>query len=87
MVATPTAGIRMTPEQLRTWREARGLSQQQVAELLGVTPFTVYRWEHGDRNPPAGYILDLALAKLDDEMAAVVEDLDEAAARTGHDTS
>jgi transcriptional regulator with XRE-family HTH domain len=32
-------------------REAAGLSQAQLAELAGVTPAAVSRWEAGERRP------------------------------------
>ena len=36
---------------LRELREATGLSQSDVAKLVGVTVSTVSRWEQG-KNPP-----------------------------------
>jgi transcriptional regulator with XRE-family HTH domain len=32
-------------------RELAGLSQQEIAGLVGVTPAAVSRWEAGDRRP------------------------------------
>jgi transcriptional regulator with XRE-family HTH domain len=32
-------------------RELAGLSQSEVAELVGVTPAAISRWEAGDRRP------------------------------------
>jgi DNA-binding transcriptional regulator YiaG len=37
--------------QVRSIRMAAGLSQVEVAELLGVTPSAVCRWEAGARMP------------------------------------
>lgn len=37
----------MTPDDLFTWRKARGLTQKQLAERLGVNKQTVARWEWG----------------------------------------
>jgi DNA-binding XRE family transcriptional regulator len=54
----------VTGIQLRTWREARQLTQTELARLLGVEHNTVYRWEKGMRSPPAGIVLDLALDGL-----------------------
>ena len=34
-------------EKLQTLRRSRGLSQEQLAESLGVTPGAVYKWEAG----------------------------------------
>lgn len=42
----------MTPEQLREWRKARGLTQQQLADLAGVTTRAVIHWEQGTRPIP-----------------------------------
>jgi DNA-binding XRE family transcriptional regulator len=38
--------------QLKQARADAGLTQHQLAELLGVTPQTVYYWEAGKRVPP-----------------------------------
>lgn len=35
-------------ENLKAWRRATGLSQQKVADMLGVTGATVSRWETGE---------------------------------------
>ena len=59
----------VTGEDLRRWREARGLTQTALARALGVEHNTVYRWEVGLRSPPAGRVLDLALTALDAERA------------------
>ena len=40
-----TSGMR------RAWRHAAGLTLDQVAERLGVTKMTVWRWESGERTP------------------------------------
>ena len=42
----------MTPEELREWRKARGLTQQQLAELLGVTRKAISNWECKERKIP-----------------------------------
>lgn len=39
--------------QIRAWREWRGLTQAELAELLGVTQETVSRWETTQRNVSA----------------------------------
>jgi transcriptional regulator with XRE-family HTH domain len=48
------------------WREQHGLSQQRLAELLGTTNVTVYRWESGRQAIPP--MLELALRWLDHEL-------------------
>ncbi len=42
----------MKPAALRQWRTNRGLTVPQLAEALGVTRATVYRWESGVRQMP-----------------------------------
>ncbi|MBF6590749.1 MAG: tetratricopeptide repeat protein [Ktedonobacterales bacterium] len=42
-----TAKMATRNESLRRARECRGWSQEQVAEQLSTSPFTVYRWERG----------------------------------------
>ena len=49
----------MKPEELTTWRKERGLTQIELAAMLGVTNVCVSRWESGARNIPA--FLHLAL--------------------------
>lgn len=39
----------MTGQEMRTAREAAGLTQEALALRLGVTPTTVWRWEAGQR--------------------------------------
>lgn len=38
-------------KRLEMFREQRGLSRQDLADLMGVTRQTVFRWEHGERIP------------------------------------
>lgn len=43
----------MKPDQLRTWRINKDLTQGEMADYVGI-PFSTYRnWEHGTRNPGA----------------------------------
>ena len=53
----------MTGEDVRAWRTSRKLTQQQFAELLGVSRQSVYQWETGGYLP-AGRLLELALHAL-----------------------
>ena len=53
----------MTPTEIKAWREERGLSQREMADVLGVRQATVSRWESGERTPPP--YLRLALEMLD----------------------
>jgi transcriptional regulator with XRE-family HTH domain len=52
----------MTPQELRAAREAMGITQQELADKLGVGQGTISRWEAGERQPPP--LLDLALERL-----------------------
>ena len=47
---------------LAEWREHRGLTQQQLANRLGVTGVTVSRWETGQRQPDWDAEADIAKA-------------------------
>lgn len=67
MVATTAEKIRSRlrvhrdlpdPEQRRALREAAGLSQQELANTIGVTRQAVSHWETGARNIPRGQLLD-----------------------------
>ena len=40
-----------TSSGIRTLRQEMGLSQEQLARLLGISMNTVARWEQGDRTP------------------------------------
>jgi DNA-binding transcriptional regulator YiaG len=57
----------MTPDEIRAWREEAGVSQAQLAELLGVHAMTVSRWERAGGAPP---YLRLALAGARNRAAA-----------------
>jgi transcriptional regulator with XRE-family HTH domain len=38
---------------LKAAREAKGLTQEQLARLLDVTVYTVSKWEREEHEPPA----------------------------------
>lgn len=60
----PTWKSEMTPEQLKQWREKRGLSQSQAALTLNDLSVRTWQdWEAGRRNPPD--YLSLALEAVD----------------------
>ena len=55
---------------MKAWRETRGLTQAQLATLLGVQVFTISNWETGRTKRQApGRLLELALKELDRELA------------------
>lgn len=55
----------MTGEQLSSWRNYHQLTQQQLADALGVIRETVARWETGARPIPS--YLGLALETIQRE--------------------
>lgn len=52
----------MTPDEVTGWRHEYVLTRQQLADLLGIHPTTVSRWERGSTPPPRW--LPLALESL-----------------------
>ncbi len=61
----------MDANAIRAWRSARGLSQGDLAGLLGVRLNSVSRWELSMHHPP-GRLLDLALDHLAETIPTVV---------------
>lgn len=56
-------------------RTEKGLTQEQLAEKIGVQQPTVQRWEAGGRQPRKGY-LEMIAAALEVELAALFEEGD-----------
>lgn len=50
----------MTPEELKDWRKAAGLSAAEMAEHIGVTTRAIHYWEAGERRIPRWLIKRLA---------------------------
>lgn len=48
-----SARIQRTEHELRTWRKVRGISQEEVAYVVGRTKKTIERWETGAKPMPA----------------------------------
>lgn len=59
----------MTPEELRTRRKALRLSQERLAQALGVTQNTVSRWEVGSMqmDGPRSLWLDVEMRRVERE--------------------
>jgi DNA-binding transcriptional regulator YiaG len=55
--------ISMTGEDLKSWREQWGITQAELARLLGTYQETISRWERGVRGIPS--YLALALEALE----------------------
>ncbi len=56
----------MTGKDLKQWRRRWGLSQIDLAKVLGTYQVTVARWETGTRKIP--FLLPLALEALENRM-------------------
>ena len=50
----------MLDENIKRFRKERGLTQEQLAEALGVTVGAVYKWEAGRSTPEISMLLQLA---------------------------
>ncbi len=57
----------MTPTQLIEWRKRWGYTQPQLADLLGLTRYTVLRWEKGQYAIPKWLRLALRAIELTDD--------------------
>lgn len=49
-------------EQLKSERERLGLTQAEAADLVGVSPRAIWKWEHGDE--PLAVTAEGVLARL-----------------------
>lgn len=56
----------MTPKQLQDWRASWGLSQKELAKMLGVHWVSVSAWENGRTAIPK--LLKLALVAVELEL-------------------
>ena len=52
-------------ENIRFFRKASGLTQEQLAEAMGVTVGAVSKWESGATTPDLSSILELAAPESD----------------------
>ena len=50
----------MLAENIRKFRKERSLTQEQLAEVLGVTTGAVYKWEAGLSVPELDLIVEMA---------------------------
>jgi transcriptional regulator with XRE-family HTH domain len=55
----------MRPKELKRRRESLGLTQDELAERLGVETDTLLAWERGDGRPEADGMLVLAMDQLE----------------------
>lgn len=54
----------MKPEDLKAWRERHGLSQTELAGMLGITKPCISQWESGVRKIPAFLHITLKCLKV-----------------------
>lgn len=47
-------------ERIRALRVIRGLSREELADVMFVSPSTIFRWEHGSASVSAADALNLA---------------------------
>ena len=47
-------------ENIKTFRKERKMTQEQLAEAMGVTVGAVYKWESDQSNPDLNLIIELA---------------------------
>ena len=57
----------MNREDLRLWRQKWGVTQAELAKMLGTYAVTVCRWETGVRGIP--FLLPLALSALEYQLS------------------
>lgn len=62
-------------ERLRTLRKERGLTARELADEIGVSYTTIYRWENGDRIPD-GFNMGKLLNVLGVRMKDIISDID-----------
>lgn len=63
-VSVSTAGVpRFSPAWLTAHRDKLGLAAADYAELVGVSPQTIYNWEHGRSKPKAKQLAALAAVR------------------------
>ena len=67
------AGGRVIGKRLETIREQRNMSRQDIADYMGVTRQTVFRWEQGERMPDVLTFIKLARL-LGVEISDLLED-------------
>jgi transcriptional regulator with XRE-family HTH domain len=76
--------LRAVGARIRQLREARGLTQQALAERIDLGQFTYSRYETGRRSPPISVLSRVAEA-LGVPLAALFEEPDESSGEPGRD--
>ena len=60
MTEADTADVRFTVRSVKSQRKRLGISAADYGKLIGVTPHTVYKWEHGASKPRRTQLAGLA---------------------------
>lgn len=68
MASTINDGEPVTPQELKAWRDERGITQERLAELLESSLGRIRKYEQGERKIPP--FMWRALRDLDAELAA-----------------
>ncbi len=63
-------GARFAPRWVRSHRERIGFSQADYAVLVGVSPMTIYNWEHGKTKPGKAQLAALVAVRRLGKQAA-----------------
>lgn len=72
MAAKEYSGESCIGKKIQKYREERGMSRNEFAKLLNVTPPTIHRWETGVRKPDIATLMKIANilgVKIDELMA------------------
>ncbi len=56
-------GARFSPRWVRSHREKIGFSQADYGTLVGVSPMTIYNWEHGKTKPGKEQLAELVAVR------------------------
>ena len=67
----------LAPESIKRWRESRGITQQQLADMLRVGVASIIRWEKGSAEPSgsAAAILEALITSRDPEKDATRKEM------------
>lgn len=66
----------MDPDEIKTFRKQKKLSQEKLGDLCGVTKATVSKWEKGQRNPSGSALIQLKRILHGDTMIVPLNDLE-----------
>ncbi len=56
-------GVRFSPQWVKSQRKRLGLSAADYAKLVGVSPLSIYNWEHGKNRPRRAQLASLAAVR------------------------